>query len=157
MPSGNTIITDNISPENILIRPTPEDRKSVVKTLIENLVETGKLAKSQVSSVSRLIKEREDMGSTAIGGGVALPHARVKFTDRIICAYALLEEGEGFNSLDGAPVSHVFLILSPKDDDQTHIAFLKALTLFTRNHVALHALAGCKTAKEACSVMQDYA
>ncbi len=149
-------LTDYLSPANILVGTPDESRDWVVKALIKALIESGSIGKTKASSVSRLLNEREAVGSTAIGGGVALPHARVKFLREPVFAFALLRNGTGFNALDGAPVRYVFLVLTPKDDEEMHLAFLKQITLFTREQIHLKALAGCSTAKEVEAVFRDY-
>ncbi|MCC8165684.1 MAG: PTS sugar transporter subunit IIA, partial [Planctomycetes bacterium] len=100
---------------------------------------------------------REGLGSTAIGGGVAIPHARIGFSDEPLMAFALLRDGEGFNSLDGAPVHFVFMVLTPKDDDEAHREVLRAITYFVKRPIHLKALAGCKTSADVKSVFVDYA
>lgn len=140
----------------IIVEPEAEDRASVFKALVKLLSDTGKINISQAGTAARLLNEREAVGSTAIGGGVALPHARVKFSDKVLGALALLKKGAGFNALDGGPVRYVFLLLTPKDDDALHIATLKAITQFTRDHTHLKALSGCKTPEAVHGVLRDY-
>lgn len=146
-----------ICKEAVLIRPETEERSEVVRALLNQLVEAGRLTKAQATTGIRQINEREAVGTTAIGGGVALPHGRVRFTDEILVAYALLDQGEGFSALDGAPVNHVFLMLSPKEDDGSHIATLKAITAFAGESIHLNALTSCKTPAEVVGVFKDYA
>ena len=142
--------------KNIMVDLRPETHSAVVKALIRNLVETDLISKGHASTVSRLVNEREALGSTAIGGGVAIPHARIGFSGEPLLAFALLARGEGFNALDGAPVHFVFLVLTPKEDDGLHRPVLKAITAFVRQPVHLKALSGCKTPADVKSVLQDY-
>lgn len=146
-----------IHAENVLLDIAAEDRASVIRDLLDSLVRTERLTKPQATAALRLINERESLGSTAIGGGVALPHARVGHAEEVLCAFGLLKKGSGFNALDGAPVRYVFLILSPKSDDALHIGFLKSITRFTTVSAHLKALSGCKTAEEVIGVFRDYA
>ncbi|MDR1612692.1 MAG: PTS sugar transporter subunit IIA [Planctomycetota bacterium] len=155
--SSANFLSENLREENILVDLSSEEHSSVVKTLIHNMVTTGLIAKNHASTVSRLVNEREALGSTAIGGGVAIPHARIGFSDLPLLTFALLQKGEGFNALDGAPVHFVFLALTPKDDDDIHRAVLKSITAFVRQPIHLKALSGCKSASDVKSVFQDYA
>ncbi len=146
-----------ISEDNIIVDLPAEDHASVTKALIQNLVSTGLISKGHASTVSRLINERESTGTTAIGGGVAIPHARIGFSEDPIIALALLKNGSGFNALDGAPVKFVFMVLTPKDDSETHRQVLRAITAFVKPAVHLKALSGCLTPADAKSVFVDYA
>lgn len=145
--------------ENIVVDLPSEDHASVMKALVQNLVATELISKGHASTVSRLLNERESLGSTAIGGGVAIPHARIGFTEDPILAFALLKHGDGFKALDGAPVHFVFMVLTPsgKENDEVHRQVLKAITAFVRVPVHLKALAGCKTPADVKSVFLDYA
>lgn len=143
--------------DTILIHPESANRADVVRQLMTVFVESGQITRPQATAATRLVNDRESVGSTAIGGGVALPHARVGYLDSVLGAFALLQDGEGFNALDGAPVRFVFLLLTPKDDDALHINTLKAITRFAGVPIHLKALAGCESATEVISVFKDYA
>lgn len=155
--SPSAMLAELINEENILVDLGNEDRTSVVKALVENMVATDLVSKANTSDVSRLLGEREELGSTAIGGGVAIPHARIGFSDEPLMAFALLENGGGFNSLDGAPVKFVFMVLTPKDDEEVHRNVLRAITYFVKQPIHLKALSGCKSPAEVKSVFLDYA
>lgn len=155
--SPSEMLAELIYEANILVDLQSEEHSAVVKALVQNMVSTDLVAKANTSTVSRLLNEREALGSTAIGGGVAIPHARIGFSDEPLMAFALLRDGVGFNSLDGAPVHFVFMVLTPKDDDDAHRAVLRAITYFVKQPIHLKALAGCKTPADVKSVFLDYA
>ena len=155
--SPSKLLAELIQEENILVDLPSEEHSAVIKALVQNMVSTGLIAKNHISTVSRLLNERESKGSTAIGGGVAIPHARIGFSEEPLAAFALLKNGEGFNSLDGGSVHFVFMVLTPKEDDDAHRAMLKAITYFVKNPIHLKALSGCKTASDVKSVFLDYA
>lgn len=60
-----------------------------------------------------LLKKRENLGSTGIGKGVAIPHCRSLVVDRLRVVYGRKEAGIGFGAVDGKPVHHLFLIVAP--------------------------------------------
>ncbi|MDR1828093.1 MAG: PTS sugar transporter subunit IIA [Methylobacteriaceae bacterium] len=62
-----------------------------------------------------MLLQREALGSTGIGGGVAIPHAKLKGITRLYGAAAILEKPIDFNSMDGEPVDILFLLLAPED------------------------------------------
>ncbi len=155
--SPSKMLAELIREENILVDLASEDHAAVVKSLVQNMVATGLVAKNHTSTVSRLLNEREALGSTAIGGGVAIPHARIGFSDEPLLAFALLKHGAGFNSLDGAAVNFVFLVLTPKENDDIHRTVLRAITYFVKQPIHLKALSGCRTPADVKSVFLDYA
>lgn len=155
--SPSKLLAELINVENILVDLPSEEHSAVVKALVQNMVSTDLVAKANTSTVSRLLNEREALGSTALGGGVAIPHARIGFSDEPLMAFALLKNGDGFNALDGAPVHFVFMVLTPKDDEQIHRDVLRAITFFVKQPIHLKALAGCRTPNDVKSVFVDYA
>ncbi len=150
-------LVDAIPAQHILIHPESVDRSAVIRALIRQLVDTGAIGQSQASTATRLINEREAKGSTAIGNGVALPHAQIRFVDTIIAAFALLQSGTGFNALDGAPVQYVFLALIPKEHADLHVQLMKTITRFAKDPIHLKALSGCRNPEEVHGVFRDYA
>lgn len=155
--SPSQMLAECILEENILVNPEAEDRASVVQALVQNMVSTDLVSKEHTDTVSRLLAEREELGSTAIGGGVAIPHARIDFSDEPLMSFALLAHGSGFKSLDGAPVKFVFMVLTPKDGEEIHRNVLRAITSFVKQPIHLKALSGCKSSAEVKSVFLDYA
>ncbi len=148
---GNLISVDRI--RTGLAR---EDRDSVIRELLSALVQGGGLEAGRVEAALEQIAKREKIGSTAIGGGVAIPHARVDFVSAPVVAYALLREGTDFRPLDGEAVRHVFLLLTPSDVDEAHIAVLRRITGFARKEVHLKALSGCPDPEAVAGVFRDY-
>lgn len=155
--SPPNLLATLIAEENMLVELPSEERSVVVKTMIQNLVASGRISKGHAPTVAKLVNDREALGSTAIGGGVAIPHARIPFSDDPIMAFALLKDGVGFNALDGGSVNFVFMVLTPKKDDEMHRTVLKAITSFAKKHIPLKALRGCVNASDIKSVFQDYA
>jgi nitrogen PTS system EIIA component len=75
------------------------------------------------------LQERESLGPTGVGHGVALPHARLEGLDRIVGVFVRLERPMDFDSVDRQPVDLVFTLFAPKDSGVEH---LKALALISR-------------------------
>ncbi|HEY5974349.1 MAG TPA: PTS sugar transporter subunit IIA [Geobacteraceae bacterium] len=79
--------------------------------------------------VVRTLQEREKLGSTGIGDGIAIPHGKLKGLERLILAFGRSRTGVDFNSLDGRKVHLFFLLLAPEDASGLH---LKALARISR-------------------------
>lgn len=70
------------------------------------------------------LDRREQLGSTALGEGIAIPHARVKDLERILIAYARMQSPISFDAPDGGPVTHVLALLVPKQATEEHLQIL---------------------------------
>ncbi len=76
-----------------------------------------------------ILKERELLGSTGIGGGIAIPHGKVKGIDRLIVIFARSKSGVPFDAIDSMPVHIIFLLIAP---DAASISYLKILSRISR-------------------------
>ena len=143
-----------LDPRNILLDLAREDRASVVRALVRRLAESGRIAPGQAPAMLRLVAERESLGSTALGGGLALPHARAGLAAPAVAAAILKGSVEGWAPLDDAPVRAVFLLLTPKADDACHRGLIGALLPIGRSQPRLRALAGCRTPEDLLQALE---
>ena len=80
-----------------------------------------------------VILEREKLGSTGIGDGVAIPHGKMKGLSRILCAFGRSKKGIDFDAVDGKPVHIFFLLLAPEDSAGLHIQMLSRISRILRD------------------------
>jgi PTS system nitrogen regulatory IIA component len=145
LPIGSLFSTLAASAAADLARPAGE-KEPAVKRIADLLLPDDILLDLDVSSKSQLIDEigrhmqrvhsmeresvvlslshREQIGSTGLGEGVAIPHARVKNLDRVQVAYMRLKSPIAFDSPDGKPVSDVLVLLVPKQATEEHLTIL---------------------------------
>jgi mannitol/fructose-specific phosphotransferase system IIA component (Ntr-type) len=81
--------------------------------LLQELVSLLGLDKKSEATLFKTLKRRENLGSTGIGHGIAIPHCRSLVVNRLRLAYGRMPSGMDFNAIDGAPVHHFFLIVAP--------------------------------------------
>ena len=91
------------------------------------------------------LNEREQLGSTGFGQGVAIPHARIDALDRIYGLFARLGEPVDYKAIDGRPVDLVFLLLSPSDAGAEHLKALASISRVTRDAATLERLRGARS------------
>jgi PTS system nitrogen regulatory IIA component len=91
------------------------------------------------------LNEREQLGSTGFGQGVAIPHARIDALDRIYGLFARLGEPVDYKAIDSRPVDLVFLLLSPADAGAEHLKALAAISRVTRDAATLERLRGARS------------
>lgn len=120
-------ITDYLTVKDVLPDLAAENLKGVLEELSAHLVETKKFEDSSVL-VDTLI-EREKLGSTGIGNGVAIPHGRMAGLDEILIVFGRSKKGIDFDAHDGQPVHLFFLLAAPEDSAGDH---LKALARISR-------------------------
>ena len=75
-----------------------------------------------------MLLEREKLGSTAMGDGIAIPHARIESLDRVLAVFGLSRGGVDFDSLDGQPTHLFFLLVAPGREGSAHLLLLARLS-----------------------------
>lgn len=100
--------------------------------------------------------DREDLLTTGIGNGIAIPHARISSVSNICVSFGMLQKDVDFQSLDEKPVRIVFLILFPKDQVNLQLRFLARVSRLLQ-HTTLHdALYTCKSPEDVIKTFQEY-
>lgn len=94
------------------------------------------------SEVIERLTERERLGSTGFGGGIAIPHAKLDGLDRLCGAVLLLNEPLAFDAIDEAPVDVVFMLLSPGDCGAEHLKMLARVSRLLRDEAQLARIRG---------------
>jgi len=114
-----------------------DDKTSILRLLAERFAEVYEL---QASHVLERIEERERLGSTGFGRGVAIPHARIDGLSRPVAVFLRLEAPVAFDAADGMPVDIVFGLLSPEQAGAAHLHALAAISRMMRDERMHHAL-----------------
>ena len=91
------------------------------------------------------LSEREQLGSTGFGQGVAIPHGKIEGLKRIYCLFARVAEPLDYKAIDGRHVDLVFLLLSPPDAGAEHLKALAAISRVTRHAATLEKMRGARS------------
>ena len=92
------------------------DKKSVIKEMLQHLVQQGRLKEEGAKKAEKAVQKREGQGTTAIGKGLAIPHAKdCSFLKDVLGVFARSMEGIPFDAVDGGLVHVVFLVISPEE------------------------------------------
>ena len=112
----------------------PEFKGSTKKQVLEELVEVLASNKGGIDKVEILntLLEREKLGSTGIGDGVAIPHGKLNGLDNIILLFGKSRQGVDFDAIDGKPVCLIFLLVAPADSAGLHLKALARLSRMLR-------------------------
>jgi len=124
-------ITDYLTEEDILEDIPGSTKEEILTNLVDILVAKGRLP-SREPYLSSLL-QREALGTTAVGEGIAVPHARVENLESLVMAMVRFKKGVGFGSLDNAPVHLLFLVLAPEESTETHLRALAKVVTVLKN------------------------
>lgn len=119
-------LTDFVSPEAIFANVRATNKKQLLQELSQRAAKLSELDEREIFDA---LLHRERLGSTGIGEGVAIPHGKLAKVKSIFGIFARLERPIDFDSLDGAPVDLVFLLIAPEASGADH---LKALACVAR-------------------------
>lgn len=110
------------------------DRQDVLRALADRVAERGLVKNGE--ELFQKLWEREQLGSTGIGGGIAIPHCKLPKLARGIVAVGLIgpagEDGVDFGAADGKPVRVLFLVVSPSGSPAEHLQILAAISRWAR-------------------------
>ena len=123
---SNMKISDLLSPTDVMIDVRASNKRRLLQEFAAKAAESLGLLADQVAPY---LLKREELGSTGIGGGIAIPHGKLAKLDRLFGAFARLERAVDFEALDGQPVDLMFLLLAPEGAGADH---LKALARVAR-------------------------
>ena len=105
------------------------------------------------SIIADAIAEREQLGSTGFGGGVAIPHGKLASLERVYALVARLAVPVDYKSIDHAPVDLVFLLLSPPDAGADHLKALAAVSRLVRHEPTVEKLRGARSRDALAAVL----
>jgi PTS system fructose-specific IIA component/PTS system nitrogen regulatory IIA component len=120
--------SDFICREAIRTNLDAREKKDVIRAMATSLLEAKKINEQDYESIVEAILKREELGSTGIGRGVAVPHTKHPSIDKLIGTVAVSEEGVNFDSLDGEKVHLLFLLVSPPDRPGDHLRALENIS-----------------------------
>ncbi|MBO7048492.1 MAG: PTS sugar transporter subunit IIA [Spirochaetia bacterium] len=137
----------NLIEEDIIKIPLEAKTKpDVIKELVDVLKKAGKIEDAE--SVFRAVMLRENMGSTGLEKGIAVPHAKTHKVNNLVLAIGISPEGVDFDSLDGEPSKLFFLLIATPQQAGPHIEALSEIARLTRSSNFCKLLLNAKTPKE---------
>src|SRR3954452_6100077 len=113
----------------------------------------GQRLATDPGAINVALNEREQLGSTGFGQGVAIPHAKIDGLSQIYGLFARLGEAVDYKAIDGRPVDLVFLLLSPPNAGAEHLKALAAISRVTRDAATLERLRGARSRDALAAVL----
>lgn len=124
---------DFIARESISASLRAIDKEGAIREMVQALLDAGRIDAAQYESIVKAILKREELGSTGIGRGVAVPHTKHASVDQLVGTVAISADGVDFASLDGEMVHVFFLLVSPMDRPGDHLRALENISRQLRN------------------------
>jgi len=122
-----------ISFEAIKVDMASDGKTDAVTELVQGLVDAGNLEEAQKESIIQAIMNREELGSTGIGRGVAVPHTKHSSVKELVGTVGVSRSGIEFKSLDGDRVNLFFMLISPPDRPSDHLRALENIAKQLQN------------------------
>ena len=139
-----TKISNFLAPNDVLLDIRAPDKISLLHDLATRASPSAGLPTDVI--LTELLK-REQLGSTGMGGGVAIPHAKIHGLERMSGVVVQLNPPLAFDSVDDAPVDIVFALLSPVDSGAEHLKTLARVSRYLRDEGHVARLRGAKSAE----------
>lgn len=146
-------IMDFLSGDSIIVDLKAQNKKDAIIELIEHLKTTKKVKKTD--EIVEVVLEREKLGSTGIGQGVAIPHGKTDVLNEQVGVLGISKKGLEFNSLDGEPVYIVFLLVGPVEVTGQHLKALSRISRLFKDKFLRQAIKNAETKEEIVKIIQQ--
>ncbi|MEM1443505.1 MAG: PTS sugar transporter subunit IIA [Verrucomicrobiota bacterium] len=148
-------LSDLLSPEQVIAELQSEEHWPSIAELVDHLVETSTLTTEQKEPALAALKEREEHGSTGIGGGIAIPHAKLAHIDEIVAVFGRSTPGVDFCAHDCAPVHYLFLFLVPEGQHGAHLKTLASIAKTLKSAEIRTRLSSADDAEEIYQILSE--
>lgn len=118
-------ILEVLNKEAILVDLKANDKKGVLDELVAPV---AKIAEVDHRDLVAVLLEREQLGSTGIGGGIGIPHGKLKNLENLVLGFGLSHNGVDFESMDGRPTHIFFLLITPDTSTGLHLKLLARIS-----------------------------
>ena len=148
-------LTDFVVADAILPDLSVDTKEGAIRAMVAGLKSSKSIPDDEEESIVAAILKREELGSTGIGNGVAVPHTKHPSVDRLIATIALSNDGVDFASLDGETVHILFLLISPPDRPGDHLRGLENISRHLRNQNFCNFLTQAKSSQEVIDLLNE--
>jgi fructose-specific phosphotransferase system IIA component len=146
---------DFVSRQAVTADLSADTKETVIREMVQSLLDVGKVQPQEFDSIVKAILKREELGSTGIGRGVAVPHTKHPSVERLVGAVAVSAEGVDFNSLDGEKVHLFFMLISPPDRPGDHLRALENVSRQLRDDSFCKFLKQAKNSEEILQLLDE--
>ena len=145
-------INDLISPESVIASLRASSKKQALQDLARRAAVITGLHERAIFDV---LMEREKLGTTGVGNGIAIPHGKMANLDRLYGLFARLEHSVDFQSIDEQPVDLIFLLLAPESAGADHLKALARVSRLLRDGSVCEKLRGTNDAEALFALLTE--
>jgi len=131
------------------------NKEAVIRELVTTLVDSGQIKGDEQEDIVQAVLKREQLGSTGIGRGIAVPHTKHASVDKPVGAVGVSIEGLDFESLDGEKVQLFFMLISPPDQPADHLKALENISKQLQDQTFCKFLKQSRTPDDVQEILQE--
>ncbi len=146
-------ISEILNPRGIKIGLEAHSKDQALKALVDILASAEKIDDSK--SILKALIERENLGSTGIGQGIAIPHGKTDKVNKLVAILGVSQKGINFDALDGEVVYVFFLLVAPKDTTGPHLKALAQISRLLRDSYFCELIRKCSTPEEIFNLIKS--
>lgn len=148
-------LTEFVIQDAIIPELSASNKDDVIREMVAGLKASGNIKAEDESAVVDAILKREELGSTGIGNGVAVPHTKHPSVEELVATVAVSRQGVDFASLDGEDVFILFMLVSPPDRPGEHLRGLENISRHLRSQDFCNFLKQSKTTKDIWELLAE--
>ena len=145
-------INDLLVPEGVVANLKATSKKQALQDLAKRAAEVSGLHERAIFDV---LMERERLGTTGVGNGIAIPHGKLASLDRLHGLFARLEQPIDFHAIDERPVDLIFVLLAPENAGADHLKALARISRLLRNNGICDKLRGTDSAEALFAILTE--
>jgi len=145
-------ILDVLPKETILADLKAADKKGILEELVTPVADIAGVSRE---ILLRVLLERERLGSTGIGGGIGIPHGKLKELEKLVLGFGLSRRGVDFESMDGRPTHIFFLLVTPENSTGLHLKLLARISRILKNDWFKERLMGAADQEAVYRIIQE--
>jgi len=146
-------LIDILTESSIVADLQAKTKAEALDVLVDAMTKTHKTLNK--SDILQVLLEREKLGSTGIGDGVAIPHGKSIALTQIVSGFGLAKRGIDFDSLDGKPAHLFFLLVAPEDSAGAHLKMLARISRMLKNLEFRKRLLGANSQHEIYQIISE--
>lgn len=146
-------IMDFLSKKAVSANLKATDKEGVIRELVDLLAKADEIKNKE--DLVRALLTRESLGSTGIGQGIGIPHAKSPNAKNLVAAFGLSHQGVNFDSLDGEPAYIFFLLIAPEESAGPHLKALARISRMLKDKYFREMLRKAKDEKEILRIIQE--
>jgi len=145
-------IADLLSPEGVVAALKVQGKKQLLQELAAR---AAPLVHAPERRVYETLTERERLGTTGVGQGIAIPHGRLANLEKIVGVFVRLETAIDYDAVDKQPIDLVFMLLAPEGAGADHLKALARVSRLLRNQTACEKLRAAKSAEALYAILSE--